>query len=368
MTSAVRREFFTRVLPIALGLWAAGVAVSYLQHGFLIGGEHGVPVAGPECHPVLWHLLLIVPVAGPECHPVLWHLLLIAFIAGYSMALVGGATGLVSLPYDMSVFRFTTISVSATVQLETFINPFGALLGFRRSGQWNLDFALPLCAGAAGGALLGPVIRTRWLANATPFKAAVGIALIFVSIQMLARVFASRAKPKPAVSAAAEVTTTDQPMTITTVARGWRWLVIAYGSEQWRMSVPSLVALGALVGVIGTTLGVGGGFLLVPILVEFYGLPMRVIVAASIPFVIVLSAVGLFSFNVTVPLLTGVHVPTEWAWGFFTGGAALLGAWSATHSQRHIPEWLLRGVLGVCNGAVGVLYVLGYFGLAPIRI
>ena len=95
---------------------------------------------------------------------------------------------------------------------------------------------------------------------------------------------------------------------------------------------------------------------------------MRVIVAASIPFVIVLSAVGLFSFNVTVPLLTGRHVPTEWAWGFFTGGAAVLGSWLATHSQRHIPEKFLRGVLGISNGIVGTLYVLGYFGLTRFKI
>ena len=134
------------------------------------------------------------------------------------------------------------------------------------------------------------------------------------------------------------------------------------------MGVPGLVALGALVGVVGTVLGVGGGFLLVPILVEFYHLPMRVIVAASIPFVIVLSAVGLFSFNVTLPLLTGQTVATEWAWGFFTGGAAVLGSWVATHSQRHIPEKFLRAVLGVSNGIVGMLYLLGYFGVAPVKI
>lgn len=342
MTDAARRELLTRVLPLTAGLWVAAALASYLQHGFLIGGERGVPLAGPECHPALWHLLLL------------------GFSAGYSMALVGGATGLVSLPYDMSVLRFTTMSVSATVQLETFLNPFGALIGFRRSGQWNLDFALPLCAGAAGGALVGPVIRARWLPDPVPFKAAVGVALIFVAVQMLVRVLRTRGG-----GAAASV---DERIAITTLARGWHWLEIGYGAERRRMSVPWLVALGALVGVVGTTLGVGGGFLLVPILAEVYRLPMRVIVAASIPFVIVLSAVGLFSFNVTVPLLTGIRVPTEWAWGFFTGGAALLGAWCATHSQRHIPEWFLRSVLGVCNGVVGVLYVLSYFGLSPVRI
>lgn len=349
MSPATRRELLTRVLPLTLAAWAAGVAASYLQHGFLIGGERGVPLAGPDCQVSLWHLLLL------------------GFCGGYAMALVGGATGLVSLPYNMSVLNFTTVSVSATVQLETFLNPFGALIGFRRSGQTNADFALPLCAGAVLGGLIGPLVRVRWLPDPVPFKAAVGVALLFVAGQMLYRVCFA---PKAAVKATnvGAVTRHDQPMIIETVRRGWRTLEIAYGGERCAMAVPGLVVVGAFVGVIGTTLGVGGGFLLVPILAEFYRLPMRVIVAASIPFVIVLSAVGLFSFNVTLPLFTGHTVATEWAWGFFTGGAAVLGSWLATHSQRHIPERFLRSVLGVSNGVVGLLYVLGYYGLTSFRI
>lgn len=325
---------------------------SYLQHGFLIGGSRGVPLAGADFHVGLWHLLLL------------------GFGAGYSMALVGGATGLVALPYNMSVLGFTTIHVSPTVQLETFINPFGALIGFRRSGQWNRDFATPLCLGAVAGALIGPFLRVFWLPDPAPFKAAVGVALIFVSVQMLYRIFRPAAVGPE--NGGAEVVDAihlrQQPMRIQTIAKSWSHLQIEFGSERCRMSIPGLAGLGGVVGVIGTMLGVGGGFLLVPILAEYYRLPMRVIVAASIPYVIVLSAVGLFSFNVAVPMLTGHYVPPEWAWGFFTGGAAILGAWFATHSQRHIPENLLRGLLGVCSGAVGILYVLGYFGEAPVNI
>lgn len=341
---STRRELLTRVLPLTLGAWAVGVGASYLQHGFLIGGARGVPLAGPDCYAPLWHLLLL------------------GFCAGYAMALVGGATGLVSLPYNMSVLGFNTIHVSPTVQLETFLNPFGALLGFRRRGQSNLDFALPLCAGAVIGAMVGPFIRVYALPNPVAFKAAVGVALIFVGGQMLYRIFSPTTGPRPAAG------TGPGAMQIRTLARGWKTLEIGYGDERRRMWVPGLLVVGAGVGVIGTTLGVGGGFLLVPILVEFYRLPMRVIVAASIPFVIVLSAVGLLSFNVTLPLLTGQQVPTEWAWGFFTGGAAILGSWCATHSQRHIPEAWLLVVLGVSNAIVGLLYVLGYFGASPIRI
>ena len=92
-----RREFWRCIVPLALGAWAAGVAVSFLQHGFLIGGARGVPLADPGCTTPLWHLLLL------------------GFVAGYAMALVGGATGLVSLPYNMSVLNFSTLHVSPTV-------------------------------------------------------------------------------------------------------------------------------------------------------------------------------------------------------------------------------------------------------------
>jgi uncharacterized membrane protein YfcA len=289
-------------------------------------------------------------------------MVLIGFVAGYSMALVGGATGLVSLPYNMSVFGFNTVSVSPTVQLETFLNPFGALMGFRRSGQFNGAFALPLCVGAAIGAVVGPFIRVLWLPNPVPFKGAVGVALIFVGIQMLHSVF----KPRRATGNGGNVP--GKPMSIRTLEKSWTHLTIGYGDEQRRMSMIGLVVIGAGVSVIGTTLGVGGGFLLVPLLAAFFHLPMRVIVAGSIPYVIVLSAVGLISFNVTVPLLTGHRVATEWAWGFFTGGSAIMGAWCATHSQRHIPEGVLRGFLGICNGFVGVLYVLNYFGITLFKI
>ena len=341
------REFWARVLPLALGTWALGIAASYLQHGFLIGGARGVPLAGPACEAAIWHLLLL------------------GFVAGYSMALVGGATGLVSLPYNMSVLGFVTTNVSPTVQWETFLNPFGALIGFRRSGQLNKDFALPLAAGAALGGLVGPFIRVEWLPDPVPFKTAVGVALIFVGVQMLYGIFQPRRATQVSGAIAQFVGAT---MRIRTVSKSWSHLTIAYGDGDHRMSVPGLVALGGGVGVVGTMLGVGGGFLLVPILAELYRLPMRVIVAGSIPYVIVLSAVGLFSFNITVPLLTGQVVSTEWAWGCFTGGAAILGSWCATHSQRHIPESVLRGVLGVSNGIVGLLYVLGYFGAAPFKI
>ena len=43
---------------------------------------------------------------------------------------------------------------------------------------------------------------------------------------------------------------------------------------------------------ISSALGVGGGFLLVPIFAALYGLPMYVLVAATIPYVIIWDSGG----------------------------------------------------------------------------
>ena len=60
-------------------------------------------------------------------------------------------------------------------------------------------------------------------------------------------------------------------------------------------NVSVLVLISFMVGVVASALGVGGGFMLVPILVTFFGLRMYLLFAATIPFVSVLFLTGLYS-------------------------------------------------------------------------
>jgi hypothetical protein len=90
----------------------------------------------------------------------IWHLVWLGVWTGYTMALAGQAAGIFALPYTMSVLQFTNPHVAPTIQLLTLLNPFGALLGFRETGQWNLDFALPVCLGGILGGNPRP-IRAR---------------------------------------------------------------------------------------------------------------------------------------------------------------------------------------------------------------
>jgi hypothetical protein len=361
--ASVWTELLTQQAPIVLAVFGLGVAASYLQHGTLVGAGTGFPLAG-----------ISVP---------LWHLAWLGFWTGYTMALVGEATGIFSLPYAMSILRFDNIHVSPTNLVITVINPLGALLGFRRAGQWNLDFALWPCLGSLLGSQVGPFIRVRYLSDPLPFKALVGVALFWLGAYLVwsitpwylrgretQRLFTERFRARAREQAAAGKLPSGIPegASIRTLERSWRRLRIGFLDQEWTLSVPMLLALGAGVGVIASTLGVGGGFLMTPLLVTAFKMPMYVIVAATIPFVMVQSVVGLFSYMVVVPALTGRYDPPEWAFGFFVAAPAVFGAWLAAKTQRFVPESYLKLVAGVITGLGGLLYILNYFVPLPFKI
>jgi hypothetical protein len=357
------REFLRDQVPMIAVVFGLGLLAAHLQYGFVPGGDVAFPIAGVR-----------VP---------LWHLVWMGFWTGYLMAIVGEASGIFSLPYTMSVLEFTSVSVSPTSLITTFLNPFGALLGYWREKQWNLDLALWLCIGAILGSPIGPFIRVYWLSDPVPFKAVIGIVLFFMSVHLWIqttswylqrttrqREFKERFDKMMQARLADGKAPSGLPsdFRIVTEERSWKRLTISYWGERRSFSVPAMVLIGFIVGIVASALGVGGGFMLVPILVSFYGLPMYVLVAGTIPFVIVLSITGLISYTLTLPMLTGVSTPPDWSFGLFVAAGAIFGAWLGSKTQKFIPEKYLKSMLGTITGVVGILYVANYFWCLPFQI
>jgi uncharacterized membrane protein YfcA len=344
----IAKEFLRQQLPILVLLIALGFAAAWLQYGYIPGGDRPFPVAGIK-----------VPI---------WHVIWMGLWTGYTMALVGEASGIFALPYTISVLRFVNPHVSPTMLVLTCINPIGALLGFRRNGQWNPALAVAVCLGGACGGLIGPFLRASLLSNADTFRFAIGLMLTFVSIHLLLHARAEYRRHGRMVGI--DLVKQNGPkgglgkMVIETVSFTFRSIEIRWGSETRRYSNIALFFTGLGVGVIASTLGVGGGFLLVPIFAVFYRLPVYIMVAATIPFVITLSFSGIVTYAAILPLLGGTALAPEWSMGLFAAAGGMFGAWCASKTQLYIPSHLLNLILGGVTIVAGLAYVVQY--LAPL--
>ncbi|MFF6775819.1 sulfite exporter TauE/SafE family protein [Streptomyces sp. NPDC012637] len=110
-----------------------------------------------------------------------------------------------------------------------------------------------------------------------------------------------------------------------------------------RRSAPAVAGAGAGLGAVTGVLGVGGGFLTVPALVQVVGLRMRPAVGTSLLVVAVNALVALLARAGAA----GSAVPVDWAAVAPFAGAAVLAAWDGRRLATRVPADTLRRVFGL---------------------
>ena len=118
------------------------------------------------------------------------------------------------------------------------------------------------------------------------------------------------------------------------------------------MEISLYVALGLLAGIASGFLGIGGGVVIIPILVYFFGLSQHeaqgTTLALMIPPIGLLAALKYYrDGNVDIRIAAFVCI------GFFLGG--LLGAYLVSP----VPDHILRKVFGVFLFAIAVKMITG---------
>lgn len=117
------------------------------------------------------------------------------------------------------------------------------------------------------------------------------------------------------------------------------------------MSALALAAAGCAAGAAGALLGLGGGFLLVPVLILAFGMAVRPAVAAGLVATIATSSAA-GSVNVergTVNLRLGIALEA----------ATVAGAWLGGAAARLAPERLLLGLFSALLAAITALLLRG---------
>jgi uncharacterized membrane protein YfcA len=255
----------------------------------------------------------------------------VALAAAYVVAVLATPAGIsgavLLLPFQVSVLGTPSPAVTPTNLLYNVVATPGALYRYWRQQQTGGRLALVLIAGTLPGVIAGSVIRVELLPSPRVFDLVVAAVLMPLGIWL-------------ALTRPSRPQDSDRPARL--------------------IPVPVLVILAAAVGCVGGIYGIGGGSILAPILIGT-GRPPRDVAPAALASTFVTSVAGVITF-----LALSVHhhgsVAPDWPTGIALGIGGLAGGYTGARLQRHLPDTLIRRVLGILVVAIGVRYLWSGLG------
>ncbi len=290
-------------------------------------------------------------VSGVEVSP------LLPPLVAFAISLVtttGGLSGaFLLLPFQMSVLGFTTPAVSATNHLYNVVAIPSGVWRFAREGRLVWPLAWTVVAGTLPGVLIGAVVRVRLLPHPGHFKVFVGAVLLYIGARLVRDL---RRRPGGGDGAAA-------PWAPVRVVRRSIWEVsFEFRGHQHSFRTVPLFSLAFVVGIIGGTYGIGGGAIIAPFLVTFFGLPVYTVAGAALLGTFVTSLTGVVFFQVMAPWYPTQAVAPDWLLGVLFGLGGMAGTYCGARLQRRVRERAIKWMLAAALVALGLRYVLQGFG------
>jgi uncharacterized membrane protein YfcA len=217
---------------------------------------------------------------------------------GLSLGLVGGGGAILAVPVLVYVLGQDVKEATTASLLIVGATALVGALDHARGGRVRFRLALAIGAGAAVGALIGTVLQRLASPDAI---------LFLFSFLLFAAAYAT-------------VRRRDQPH----AERSLR------PHNLWLWALPAGMGIGVLAGFFG----VGGGFLVVPVLVVLFGLPMQAAAGTSLLVIALASASGLAAHLASRSI--------DWAVAGTFAAAGIVGALLGSRISVRVPERRLR--------------------------
>jgi hypothetical protein len=292
-------------------------------------------------------------------------------------ASMGGVSGaFLLLPFQVSVLGFTTPAVTPTNLLFNVVGIPSGVYRYFQEGRMAWPLAWNIIVGTFPGLFVGGVIRVRVLPDPEKFKLFMAVVLLYIGVRMLYLVMGPTLRESRR-SLAGHGSTEPSRLPgktgmkphpdrndhrVRTISWSIRRTVYEYQGQRYSYSTWGLFVLSLVVGVIGGTYGIGGGAIMAPIIVNFFGLPIHTIAGATLMGTCVTSVGGVIFYSLMGRYLGGAGVPItpDWLLGILFGIGGIAGMYLGASLQRFVPDTVIRFCLGALIVALGVRYAIGY--------
>lgn len=316
---------------------------------------------------------MLFPISGVTVDP--WIPPLVAFVISFVTSMGGISGAFLLLPFQMSFLGYTNPSVSATNQLYNIVAIPSGVYRYWKEGRmvWPLTWAV--IAGTLPGVFIGAFVRVNGLRDPRNFKLFAATVLLYIGVKMVRdlrkqtagaaktseqRFHAATREQKTATGPIA-ATFANPAATVSITQSSLRRIGYTFQGETFEVSTTSIFILCFLVGIVGGIYGIGGGAIVAPFLVTFFGLPVYTVAGAALMGTFVTSVAGVAFYSLLAPFYPQVSVAPDWILGVLFGLGGMAGMYLGARCQKFIPAKIIKWMLVVIIIGTALKYVTEFF-------
>ena len=305
---------------------------------------------------------MFFPLSGVTVDP--WIPPLVAFAVSFLTSMGGVSGAFLLLPFQMSVLGYTSPSVSATNQLYNIVAIPSGVYRYWREGRMIWPLVWAVVAGTLPGVLIGAIIRVTGLRDPRHFKLFAAAVLLYIGGKMVRDMLGQRAAAaasgKTAPSGPLAASYGNPAATVRITESTLRRIGFTFQGENYSVPVSGIFLLCFIVGIVGGVYGIGGGAIVAPFLVTFFGLPVYTVAGAALMGTFVTSVAGVAFYSALAPFYPHLSVAPDWMLGVLFGLGGMAGMYLGARCQKFVPAKAIKWMLVTILVGTALKYILEF--------
>ncbi len=303
----------------------------------------------------------------------LWIPPLVAFIISFLTSMGGVSGAFLLLPFQMSFMGYTNPSVSATNQVFNVVAIPSGVYRYWREGRMVWPLTWIVVFGTLPGVFIGAMVRVLYLPDPKHFKLFAAGVLLYIGFKMVAEVLKNTNNGAKSGSETrfremvrrGNTNTGDSPNVLpaTTVTHfNLKRLGFTFYGETYDVSFWGIFLLSFIVGIVGGIYGIGGGSIIAPFFITFFGLPVYIVAGAALMGTFVTSVAGVAFYQAIAPFYSHLSVAPDWLLGILFGIGGMAGMYLGARCQKFVPAKAIKWMLASVMVFTATKYILDFFG------
>lgn len=302
---------------------------------------------------------------------------LVALIVSFFTSMGGVSGAFLLLPFQMSVLKYTSPSVSATNFVFNIVAIPSGVYRYVKEGRMAWPLTWVVIAGTLPGVFIGYYLRVSYLPDPNAFKLFVGCVLLYIGTRLLyemtGRATAGKDETKTLEEKFKQRTAElrkeqnarlasglPREAVVTTISFNLSKVEYEFWGERFSFSTIGMFVLAFIVGVIGGTYGIGGGAIIAPFCIAVFHLPVYTVAGAALMGTFLTSIAGVTFYSI-MPTKAGLVTAPDWILGFLFGVGGFVGMYLGARAQKFVPQKFIKVMLGFIIIFLAIKYIVQYF-------